>query len=79
VRLTTLSGYGRRPAEVVRPGDAVSAYLLSPGLFSRRVREMAEVAGASVCADVLAEHQLVVDLVVERARDLLPRAPIVRG
>lgn len=74
VRLTTLSGYGRRPEEVVRTGDAVSSYLLSPGLFSRKVREMAEAAGASVCADVLAEHPLLVDLVVERARDLLGEA-----
>lgn len=74
VRLTTLSGYGRRPQDVVRPGDAVSSYLLSPGLFSRRVREIADAAGAGVCADVLAEHPLVVDLVVERARDLLGEA-----
>ena len=74
VRLATLSGYGRRPEEVVRPGDAVSAYLLSPGLFSRKVREMADAAGAGVCADVLAEHPLVVDLVVERARALLGEA-----
>ncbi|MEP7737442.1 CbiX/SirB N-terminal domain-containing protein [Nocardioides sp. 31GB23] len=74
VRLTTLSGYGRRPEEVVRPGDAVSAYLLSPGLFSRKVREMAETAGAGSCADVLGEHPLVVDLVVERARALLGEA-----
>ncbi len=74
VRLTTLSGYGRRPEEVVRPGDAVSAYLLSPGLFSRKVREMAEAAGARSCADVLGEHPLVVDLVVERARALLGEA-----
>lgn len=74
VRLATLSGYGRRPEEVVRPGDAVSVYLLSPGLFSRKVREMADAAGAGVCADVLAEHPLVVDLVVERARDLLGEA-----
>ena len=74
VRLTTLSGYGRRPEEVVRPGDAVSPYLLSPGLFSRKVREMAEAAGARSCADVLGEHPLVVDLVVERARALLGEA-----
>ncbi|MBM7507892.1 sirohydrochlorin ferrochelatase [Nocardioides salarius] len=74
VRLTTLSGYGRRPEEVVRPGDAVSPYLLSPGLFSRKVREMAETAGAGSCADVLGEHPLVVDLVVERARALLGEA-----
>lgn len=79
VRLATLSGYGRRPEEVLRPGDAVSTYLLSPGLFSRKVRDLAEGARASACADVLAEHPQVVDLVVERARDLLPRSPIVRG
>lgn len=77
VRLTTLSGYGRRPETVLRAGDAVSTYLLSPGLFSRKVRDVAEAAGAVACADVLAEHPLVVDLVVERTRDLLaqPRRP----
>ena len=71
VRTATLSGYGPRPADVLRPGDAVAPYLLSPGLFSRKVREVAEASGASACGDVLGEHPVVVDLIVERTRALL--------
>lgn len=52
--------------DVVRPGDAVSPYLLAPGFFSRRVRELALSAGASTVADVLGVHAAVVDLVAER-------------
>lgn len=52
--------------DVVRPGDAVSPYLLAPGFFSRRVRDLALSAGASVVADVIGAHAAVVDLVVER-------------
>lgn len=52
--------------DVVRPGDAVSPYLLAPGFFSRRVRELALSAGAAVVADVLGVHPTVVDLVVGR-------------
>ena len=66
----TLSGLGDRLPAVLRPGDAVSPYLLSPGLFSRDVATRARDLGASVCADVLGEHPLVVDLVVERTLQL---------
>lgn len=52
--------------DVVRPGDAVSPYLLAPGFFSRRVRELALSAGASVVADVIGAHPAVVELVGER-------------
>ena len=38
VELATLSGHGARPADVIRPGDAVSPYLLSPGFFHDRLR-----------------------------------------
>jgi sirohydrochlorin ferrochelatase len=69
VRLATLSGRGRRPADVVRPGDAVSPYLLAPGFFAARTR--AESAAASVVADVIGPHPAVVDLVVARASELL--------
>lgn len=64
VSLATLSGHGRRPAEVVRPGDAVSPYLLAPGFFADRV--VAQSPGAGVVADVMGAHSSVVDLVVER-------------
>jgi sirohydrochlorin ferrochelatase len=65
VELATLSGHGPRPAEVVRPGDAVSPYLLSPGFFHDRVRR--EAPDGAVVADVIGPHELVVDLVVRRA------------
>lgn len=68
VRLATLGGIGERPAEVVRPGDVVSPYLLSPGYFADRARSESLEAGASVVADVLGVHPLVVDLICERAR-----------
>lgn len=68
VGLATISGNGPRPVEVIRPGDAVSPYLLSPGFFHDRLRREAP-AGALV-ADVMGAHQLVVDLVVQRALDL---------
>ena len=71
VEVATLSALGRRPAEVVRPGDVVSPYLLSPGYFADRAREDSLAAGASVVADVLGPHELVVDLVVRRARALI--------
>jgi sirohydrochlorin ferrochelatase len=71
VRVATLSGRGRRPAEVVRPGDAVAPYLLSTGLFSRRCDEEARNSGATIVGDVLGTHDEVVDLVVARARALL--------
>ena len=62
VRLATLGGLGPRPAEVLRPGDAVSPYLLAPGHFADRCRE-----GAELVADVLGPHPAVVELVVRRA------------
>lgn len=65
VALATLGGAGPRPAEVVRPGDAVSPYLLSPGHFAERARE--ESLGAAVVADVIGVHPAVVELVVSRA------------
>jgi sirohydrochlorin ferrochelatase len=68
VEVATLSGRGRRTADVVRRGVAVSPYLLSPGFFARRAREDALAAGASVVADVLGAHDLVTALVVERAQ-----------
>ena len=71
VEVATLSARGRRPAEVVRPGDVVSPYLLSPGFFADRARDESRAAGAEVVADVMGPHPLVVDLVVRRARALL--------
>jgi len=66
VALATLGGGGLRPAEVVRPGDAVSPFLLSPGHFAERARE--ESLGAGVIADVIGVHEAVVELVVSRGR-----------
>ena len=66
VALATLGGDGQRPAEVVRPGDAVSPYLLAPGQFAERARE--ESLGAGVIADVIGAHDAVVDLIVSRGR-----------
>ena len=60
---------GDRPEEVLRPGDAVSPYLLSPGLFSRDVEAAAREAGASLRRRA-GDHPLVVDLVVERTLQL---------
>ncbi len=68
VELATLSGHGSRPVDVVRPGDVVSPYLLSPGFFHDRVRR--EAPEGVVVADVIGAHELVVDLVVERAEAL---------
>ncbi|MFB9314354.1 sirohydrochlorin chelatase [Nocardioides plantarum] len=68
VELATLSGHGSRPADVVRPGDAVSPYLLSPGFFHDRIRR--ECPDAAVVAEVIGAHELVVDLVVARASAL---------
>jgi sirohydrochlorin ferrochelatase len=68
VELATLSGHGTRPAEVVRNGDAVSPYLLSPGFFHDRVRR--ESPDGAVVAEVIGAHELVVELVVRRAEAL---------
>ena len=70
VEPATLSGRGRRPAEVVRPGVAVSPYLLAPGHFSRRARAESLAAGAEVVADVIGAHPCLVDLVAGRFLDL---------
>ncbi len=69
VRTATLGGLGPRPETVLTPDDAVSPYLLSPGLFSRRLAEQCEALSVP-CADVIGPHPLIVDLVVERYRDL---------
>ena len=66
VVLATLGGAGRRPAAVVRPGDAVSPYLLAPGRFAERARE--ESLGAALIGDVIGVHPSVVDLIVTRGR-----------
>jgi len=68
VALATLGGPGQRPADVVRPGDAVSPYLLAPGQFAERARS--ESLGAAVVADVIGVHVAVVDLIVSRAAHL---------
>lgn len=65
VRLAALAGELPRPAEVVRPDDAVSPYLLAEGFFATKVRE--ECADAAVVAEVLGPHPLLADLVARRA------------
>lgn len=72
VLLATLSGAGRRPAEVVTPDHAVSPYLLSGGYFAERAGEEARAAVGEgiVVGEVLGDHADVVRLVVERARSL---------
>lgn len=70
VRLATLSGLGSRPEHVVRAGDAVSPYLLATGHFHRKTRHDALAAGASVVADVIGPHPLLVDLVCGRVAAL---------
>lgn len=74
VELATLSGLGSRPAELVRPGDAVSPYLLSPGFFHDRLRR--EAPDGVVVADVIGAHACVVELIVQRASALLAAAPV---
>lgn len=68
VALATLSGHGERPSDVIRPGDAVSPYLLSPGFFHDRLRR--EAPYGVIVADVIGAHERVVELVVARARQL---------
>lgn len=70
VEVATLSALGRRPDEVVRPGDLVSPYLLSPGFFADRARAESLAAGAALVADVIGPHPLVVELVAQRAQAL---------
>jgi len=71
VRLATLSGLGERVGQVVRPGDVVSPYLLSPGYFATSAGDLARGAGATVVASWIGAHPLVVDVVVRRVRDAL--------
>ncbi len=68
VELATLSGRGRRPADVVLPDDAVSPYLLAPGQFHDRVRR--ESADGAVVAEVIGAHPRLVDLLVARVESL---------
>lgn len=75
VRLATLSGLGSRPEHVVRAGDAVSPYLLATGYFHRKARHDALAAGASVVADVIGPHPLLVDLVCARVAALASGLP----
>ncbi len=70
VELATLSGRGRRLAEVVRRGVVVSPYLLAPGHFADRAREESLAAGAALVADVIGPHRFVADLVARRVRAL---------
>lgn len=70
VRLATMSGLGARPEHVVRSGDAVSPYLLATGHFHRKARHVALAAGATVVADVIGPHPLVVDLICARAESM---------
>lgn len=67
VPVATLTALGRRPVEVIRPGDVVSPYLLSPGFFAARARRESLAAGARVVADVIGVHDLVVELIAARA------------
>jgi sirohydrochlorin ferrochelatase len=66
VEVATLSALGRRPVEVVRPGDVVSPYLLSPGYFADRARSESLAAGAARVADVIGPDPLVADLIAQR-------------
>lgn len=64
VRLAALSGPIVRPADVVRPGDAVSPYLLAEGHFAARTRD--ESSAATVIAQVLGPHPLLAELIAQR-------------
>ncbi|QCX28797.1 sirohydrochlorin chelatase [Nocardioides jishulii] len=75
VRLAALAGPLPRPVDVVRPGDAVSPYLLAEGFFAGRVRD--ECYEAAVVAPVLGPHPLIAELIAERARAaVLSAAPV---
>jgi hypothetical protein len=49
----------------VRPGDAVSPYLLAPGHFADRCR--AEAASCALVADVIGAQSLIVERVARQA------------
>lgn len=55
-------------SDVVRPGDAVSIYLLAPGHFARALADDARTAGAAVVSGVLGSHPAIVDLICDRFR-----------
>lgn len=65
VRVAALAGPLDRPADVVRPGDAVSPYLLATGHFARRVHD--EAGAAAVIAPVLGPHPIIAELIAQRA------------
>lgn len=73
VLIATVAGTGRSVesavAEASLYGDvAVSTYLLSPGLFSRKVASLAQEAGARWVADVLGADTAIAGLVADRYR-----------
>jgi len=70
VRVAVLGGDGPRLADVVRPGDAVSPYLLAQGFFATRCAELARSTGVDVIADVIGVHESVVELIVLRTARL---------
>ncbi|GAB2887853.1 sirohydrochlorin chelatase [Nocardioides pacificus] len=74
VVLAAMAGPAPRPEEVVRPGDAVSPYLLAGGFFADKATAQARSAGAAVVADVIGPHERVVELVVRRALGLMDAA-----
>lgn len=65
-----MSGAGPRVSEVVRPGDAISPYLLAPGFFATRARAHSLAAGATLVADVMGAHRAVVELICARYQAL---------
>jgi hypothetical protein len=66
VRIATMSAGD--VADVVRPGDAVSTYLLAPGRFAHELADAARAAGATAVADVIGTHPAVVALICDRFR-----------
>ena len=58
-----------RPADVVTPDHAVSPYLIAPGHFADRAR--AESTASDCVAELLGAHPAVVELVVERFREVV--------
>jgi sirohydrochlorin ferrochelatase len=76
VLVATVSGAGRSVADAVAEaslyGDvAVSTYLLSPGLFARKVEALATDAGARWVSDVLGADAEIAALVADRYREAL--------
>lgn len=65
VRLAAYAGELPRPGEIIRPGDAVSLYLLAEGHFAARTRD--EGAAAAVISPVLGPHPLLAELIAQRA------------